>query len=135
MKLERNDAEAVQAAVARLAARAKQHFSLDGLLNSWATFVGTVERGYEKSIYEYANDLSVRNLLHEVYSQVPEGAQRAIASSVEALDQRFDQATLEVDRAICPATTKQERPWCFRIPRRLVGELREDLEAEGIGAS
>lgn len=132
MRLERDDARALEAAVARAAARAKQPLSFDGLLNRWTEFVAAVERGYQESIYEYANDLSTRSLLDEITREVSESARLEIAASLEATDRRFYEATREVEKAICPATAKGERPWCYRVPNRLLGELKEDLRAEGI---
>ena len=37
--------------------------SLGSLLRRWSEFVTQVERGYDDSIYEYTNDLSVRGRL------------------------------------------------------------------------
>jgi alpha-glucuronidase len=31
------------------------------MLNKWAGLVGTIERGYDDGVYEYANDLYRRN--------------------------------------------------------------------------
>jgi hypothetical protein len=36
-----------------------------------SNFVTEVERGYNDSIYEYANNLSTRNILEAVVQQVP----------------------------------------------------------------
>ena len=40
--------------------------SLDALLREWRAFVTQVERGYDDSIYEYTNDLSVRDRLERL---------------------------------------------------------------------
>ena len=47
--------------LAELAARTGREDSLNALLGRWSAFVTTVERGYDDSIYEYTNDLSVRD--------------------------------------------------------------------------
>jgi hypothetical protein len=104
--------------------------SLGALLNRWSAFVTAVERGYADSIYEYTNDLSVRDRLERVAA----GAGPALAAKLRGAlaedDRRFDAATQEGGRAL--GNFAGEAPaWWRRVPRRAVGELAEDLDALG----
>ena len=51
--------------------------TLGALLRGWADLVTRVERGYDDSIYEYTNDLSVRDRLERLV----QGAGRGCAPS------------------------------------------------------
>ncbi len=47
--------------------------TLGSLLQDWQRFVTAVERGYDDSIYEYTNDLSVRDRLERVVAGASPG--------------------------------------------------------------
>jgi hypothetical protein len=99
--------------------------SLGALLRDWSDLVTQVERGYDDSIYEYTNDLSVRGRLDEIAA----GAGAGLRAKLEA-------ALAEDDRRFAAATEESARPlgksrWSHRVPRRRVGELADDLEALG----
>jgi hypothetical protein len=85
---------------------------LNALLRDWGAFVAAVERGYDDSIYEYTNDLSVRDRL--AGSDDPRVAE---------LDRRFEAATAEAAAPLAP----RDGWWWRRVPRRLVGDLADDL--------
>ncbi len=53
---------ALEGALQRLSRRAGYPMSLQQLLQRWQHFVVRVEQGYADSIYEYTNELSVRDL-------------------------------------------------------------------------
>ncbi|HYZ79082.1 MAG TPA: hypothetical protein VE596_17080 [Gaiellaceae bacterium] len=112
-------------------ARAKQPAprTLTGLIGGWREVIDQIEDGYEDNVYEYWNDVSVRDLLDEVLAVVPEGSVRAwVTKEVEELDYRYRRATDEIDRPIFGSG--DSRWWWLRVPNVLVGELRDDLEQE-----
>lgn len=101
--------------------------SLGSLLQDWRRFVAAVERGYGDSIYEYTNDLTVRDRLERVVAGASPGLRGQLEHALAAADARFDAATEEAARPLGVTYTTW---WWQRVPRRLVGELAEDLRAQ-----
>ena len=97
--------------------------SLGAMLRRWADFVTQVERGYADSIYEYTNDLSVRDRLERVVQGAGSGLRAKLEGAVAEHDRRFEAATEESARSL----GKADPWWWRRVPRRLTGELAEDL--------
>jgi hypothetical protein len=93
--------------------------------------VSAVERGYRNSIYEYTNDLTVRDRLAAVLTYLSSDARAALEPDLVPLDARFVAATRS---SSVPVTGAGVDPawWWWRIPLRLVEELRADLEAERV---
>jgi hypothetical protein len=100
--------------------------SLGSLLHEWQRFVTAVERGYDDSIYEYTNDLSVRDRLERVVAGAGPGLRAQLERTLAADDARFEAATEEAPR---PLGATYATWWWRRVPRRLVGELADDLGA------
>jgi hypothetical protein len=115
-----------------LSTRAGYPITLDGLVEAWSDFVRRVENGYEDSIYEYVNDLSMRELINEVSSRLPPAEQLRLQNVVDPLDARFKQATRRVSKVTAHTLLANLSPQGRRIPNVLTEELREDLIAEGI---
>jgi hypothetical protein len=120
----------------RQAGEVAQHVTLPRLLDSWRGLVEQVEHGYEDSVYEYANDVDSRKILDRVAAGARPEAREALLGWLRPWDERYDQATV---RAAAPFHGRAERdspyaasPWHRRIPRRLVGILRSDLEDMGL---
>jgi hypothetical protein len=104
--------------------------TLGALLGRWSGFVTAVERGYDDSIYEYTNDLSVRDRLEGVAAGAGPALRAKLHARLAEDDRRFAAATQETDRALGEFT--EEAPsWWRRVPRRRVGELADDLDALG----
>jgi len=104
--------------------------SLGAMLGRWSAFVTTVERGYEDSIYEYTNDLSVRDRLEALAAGAGPALRTKLQGALAEDDRRFAAATQEAGRAL-GEFAEGAPPWWRRVPRRRVGELAEDLEALG----
>jgi hypothetical protein len=103
--------------------------SLGAMLRRWSDFVTQVERGYEASIYEYTNDLSVRDLLERVIAGAGPGLRAKLEAEAAEDDRRFEAATEESAR---PLGKFADPPWWWRrAPVRRVGELADDLESLG----
>ncbi len=101
--------------------------SLGALLRGWSDFVTHVERGYGDSIYEYTNDLSVRDRLERLVQAAGPGLRAKLAGALAADDRRFEAATEESARALGEFGLQTPQWWWRRVPRRLTGELAEDL--------
>jgi hypothetical protein len=91
---------------------------VNALLRDWSALVTAVERGYDDSIYEYTNDLSVRDRLAGI--EGPELAE---------LDRRFEAATEPAARPLGERAVGWG--WWRRVPRRRTGELADDLASLG----
>lgn len=132
LQLSPNENDALAEILASLSERAKRPLSLDTLLDKWSHFVIQVEQGYEDSIYEYTNDLSVRDLLDETLSKVPPSLHEKLVQEIQIWDKRFQEATREVRKPLLSSGTRKLLPWWSRIPKNLRGELKEDLQVEGL---
>jgi hypothetical protein len=115
--------------LAELAARSGREDSLGAMLGRWSRFVTRVERGYDDSIYEYTNDLSVRDRLERVIVGAGPGLRAKIEGRVAADDRRFEAATEESARPLGEFGQNGPPWWWRRVPRRRVGELADDLES------
>ena len=100
--------------------------TLGALLNDWSRLVTQVERGYDDSIYEYENDLSVRDRLERLVAGASPGLRVQLERALAADDGRFTAATEETER---PLSSIWPGWWWRRVPLRRVGELAEDLES------
>lgn len=109
----------------RFSAEAGYRLSLERLLARWETFVVEVESGYEGSIYDYANDVSVRDLLHVATQEVPPTLASMIATLLAPWDQRFLDATHPLERTV--GALSGEHAWSGRVPNRESHELMNDL--------
>ena len=128
LDLTQEEREELARLLAELAARAGREDSLGAMLGRWSAFVTTVERGYEDSIYEYTNDLSVRDRLERVAAGAGPALRAKLARALAADDGRFEAATEEAAR---PLGADRATAWWRRVPRRRIGELAEDLDALG----
>jgi hypothetical protein len=99
--------------------------TLGALLQDWRRFVGEVERGYDDSIYEYTNDIAVRDRLERVVAGASPGLRAQLERALADDDRRFAAATEAAARPL------GRSPWAQRVPTRRVGELAEDLAALG----
>lgn len=112
--------------------RAKHAYlqSFNEFINKWYIFVQEVEQGYEMTIDDYTNDLTKRDLIDELLRQLPETLKNKVNTLIEPSDKRFDSATNILKEPIF----REDNPpwWWYRIPKILVGELKEDVEANNI---
>lgn len=127
--------EYLQTTLEQLSETAGYRMSLENLLDRWRRFVSDVERGYSESIYEYANDLCIRNLLKVIEANAPLSLRTLLASHLAPLDYRFFEATHAVTKAIPGLVKQPDTPWSVRIPNRVSGELLDDLRAQGLMSS
>ncbi len=132
-ELSSHEIQEISEAVASVSERAKQPLQLNELLEKWKRFVFEVEHGYKDSIYEYTNDLSVRDLLQEISLSVEANLRTRLLSVIEPWDQSFYAATREAKSPLRPNIPGKELPtWWLRVPKELGDELKEDFRSEGI---
>jgi len=130
----RDDLAVAEAKIDALRQRAKhapgRFWTLNGMLAAWRELADEIESGYRLTVYDYTNDLCVRNLLVEVLAVIPTGEVRSrVEREIEEGDLRYKAVTHPVARQIHGGP---DAPWWFfRAPNLIVGELAEDLGPEG----
>jgi len=101
--------------------------SFDEFMNDWYNFVEKVERGYSMTIDDYTNDLTKRDLIAKLLEQVPDTLKNKVNALVDPWDKRFDKATNALKS---PIFGEGNKPWWkYRIPKKLTGDLQEDIIA------
>lgn len=105
--------------------------TLNAMFAQWGALVSAVERGYDDCIYDYTNDISVRDQLEQLVREAPPTLQTKLERALEPVDGRFMNATEEAARPLTEFAGEIPRWWWCRVPRRRSGELAEDLEALG----
>lgn len=128
VEFSKDEQKALKEIISRLSKRAKQEFTLNSLLGKWSAFIAEVEKGYSGTVYDYTNDLSVRDLLEELITEAPPNAGAKLMAAIQKCDQKFIRLTKE---AAFPFGSWQEGEapfWWKRIPLKLTGELKEDLK-------
>ena len=113
---------------------AKSTTTLEHLVQRWSRFVEEIERGYKLSIYDYTNDLCVRDILDDVIELVPESLRGDIRTELSAWDDRYRLATKPSAAPLLPGEDVVGQARWHRVPRLLDGELKDDLISEGVVA-
>ena len=95
------------------------------MLDEWRRVVREIEAGYSWNVYQYHNDLSVRDRLEAAIADDPE-----LAAEVAEVDARF-RALLQPGVQVGP----EEDPWWHRgVPRyagpELAAEMKEWVQAD-----
>jgi hypothetical protein len=120
----------------RNAGHVASHVTLMGLLGSWSDLVEAVETGYEDSVYEYANDVDSRAILDRVAAAADPETREALLRWLRPLDERYETATSQAAAPFHGSADASDpyaaSRWHWRIPRRLEGELKSDLQAMGL---
>jgi hypothetical protein len=130
LDLSPDDQQELARLLAALAEASGRERSFGGMLRGWSDLVTRVERGYDDSIYEYTNDLSVRDLLERVVQGAGPGLRAKLEAALAEDDRRFEAATEEGARPLGDFR-EASPPWWQRVPRRRTGELAEDLASLG----
>ncbi|MFH8383791.1 hypothetical protein ACH4E7_23050 [Kitasatospora sp. NPDC018058] len=112
----------------------RKAFTVEEMVENWARLIGTVERGYEDTAEEYANDLYSRNWLHEAWLLLDDRTVLIWTARIKELDRRFRAATVDDDGLALGWYHRIPPPelwWWRRHPRVLVGDLGRSLRSAG----
>ncbi len=132
-QLSLEETDVLNAILESLSEHAKHTLTLNQLLQRWRDFVVQVEQGYQDSIYEYTNDLSVRGLLEYILLKVSPPLHNELVELIRPWDERFLDTTQKVKQPVSLGRYHElPRPLRSRIPKKLNQELKEDFQAEGI---
>lgn len=116
----------VQAAIEDLRLSGRPATSWGEMETCWATFVRGVSRGAGESVYEYVNDLSVRDRIDFVLERSP-GARVVLEPEIVCIDAEFVRATTGRPMIIPGGPAQHARWWWYRAPTNISDELRQDL--------
>lgn len=128
--LSREEELVLEPILASISRKAGHTLTLPFLLERWEKFVSDVEGGYHDSIYEYTNDLSVRDPLQVVVDSSPLALHEKLIGELHIWDERFKKATEGSKRAVLPDKEKSQAWWWFRIPIKPGPELKNDLQLD-----
>lgn len=104
--------------------------TLDKLIQSWEVFVSECENGYSDLIDEYTNDLSSRSLIADIMGRVSSAFAAKIISRVNESDKKFLEVTKPISEPLMNVSDKPteiEKMLYFRIPKKCIGDLKENL--------
>lgn len=96
--------------------------SFQELVQRWKSFVESLD-GYAFTIYDYDNDVAVRDQIAAATAKCSIAVQVKVWAVLSDLDQRYLEATVDVDRSRSPVGS-----WNRRLPRNPGGELGRDIE-------
>jgi hypothetical protein len=113
--------------LASMSRKAGHPLTVPFLLERWENFVSEVEEGYDDSIYEYTNDLSVRDLIQVIVDNSPKSFHDKLVGALRIWDERFKKATEGLKRPVLPNREKSQAWWWFRVPIKSGSELKKDL--------
>jgi hypothetical protein len=130
--LSREEELVLEPILSSISTRARQTLTLQVMLERWEYFVSEVEEGYDDSIYEYTNDLSVRDLLQVVVDNSSLTLREKLIDALQICDERFQKATEESKRSVLPDKEKSQAWWWFRVPVKPGLELKNDLQLDGL---
>ena len=98
----------------------------------WKGFIEEISDGYKLSIYDYTNDLSVREILIEIEQVLSPEGQAEFRERLSPLDARFLELTTDFAVNLIATPRELEHP-VFRhlyrkVPKNMKEELRRNLE-------
>jgi hypothetical protein len=126
------DEKLMQPLLDQMSARAHFTISLKYLLQKWDEFTSSVEEGYNYSIYDYTNDLSSRDLLEKIIINSSGALNKKLITIIGQIDDRYRESTDICVKPLRSSFWSAEGWWWFRIPKKLIGELKEDFKDQGI---
>ena len=91
-----------------------------------------VKEGYKFSFYEYINDLDTRDFLQKIIDESPHSLKDKLKKTLQSYDGNFMNATKEIAVSIFKDQKRETHWWWFRIPKKLEGELLEDMYERNI---
>jgi hypothetical protein len=108
-------------------------FTLGEYMNKWRELAIRVRSGYPLGIYDYTNELSSRDILQEFVECLPRDVKEKVEKAIAEVDEIFKEETSITSVALAgPTESTNTRPWWWnRIPKKLEGELKEDIQSLG----
>jgi len=127
-KLTMQEEQTINLILEGFSGRAKRPLTLEQLIAEWEQFVSTLKKCYPFSIYDYQNDLSIRDLLQEILEQSPSSIREKIIRTVSPLDEQFKQLTYKINSPLLDGINPRYW-WWYRFPKNAGNELRDTVES------
>jgi len=103
--------------------------TLSDRISEWSNIVSAVASGYELSMEDYTNDLTIRDLIEKVRQVLSPKGQQVLASVLRTIDEQFLRATYGLSEALRSAEKGEELGfWWYRVPKQHGKELAEWLQ-------
>ena len=118
------------AVIDKLLKEAGTRSGLKKVFRDYAYFVSRVD-GYGFSIYDYDNDLSVRDTVDEALAGCSEPLRDRVLAVFGPIDEAFLAKTVPYDRSFSSAKKLSEN-WHTRLPKNPGSELRSDIDSGNI---
>jgi hypothetical protein len=100
--------------------------TFQGLLQKWQTLIASLD-GYAFSIYDYDNDVTVRERIKQAIDQSPVDVQVKAWAELKPLDEAFLAKTAPAKR-----TAFSHQDWPSRIPLHPGEDLAKDIEDQSL---
>ena len=100
------------------------------MIQYWAEFLASVEKGYTLTIDDYTNDIYNRYLLEEEIVKLPKLIGDKARNIIEPMDEEFKKLTNPIKESLW--SEKDAAWWWYRIPKKLIGELKKGVESQNI---
>lgn len=128
-KLSTKEVEILDAIVARFSKRAKHATTWDFniFITEWINFIKEVEKGYTLTIDDYTNDVSKRDLIDELSQQISKDLKNKVNQLIEFWDISFQNTTNDLIKPL--SSRENAKWWWYKIPKKLVGELKKDVKS------
>ena len=108
------------------------NFNWNNYRMRWQKFVSEVAQGYDASIYDYTNDLSIRSELAGFISKLPKQLADKLNLSLKEADKRFLELTVPANVHLLGLSDEQANLWLHRLPIKPTGELLHDIRTSNI---
>lgn len=126
-QLSPDESSAVERLLAIQTEKAKHAITLPYLTKKWSRFVTNVEDGYQLTIDDYTNSLSVRDLIQEILDICPENT--SLKDWVSEWENRFIKVTKLIEEPLLPPFPNESLGWWwFRIPVNPGSEMKKWLQ-------
>ncbi len=100
--------------------------SAEKQLSRWDALVSEIEGGYARTIYEYLDDLGIRDQLADLLASIPSARGVELIDALAVLDDRFRSATEELDQPLVHDASPQQW-WWRRVPLARDAEFDADI--------
>lgn len=130
LKFSESDLSKIREILTELSQKVKYQQSLNQLFSRWRRFCVEIQRGFSGTVYDYENELSVRDILEEIARSLSEDGRQKIQEHIKHDDNIFILAT---QKSVVPEHKKdiELEWWHKRIPIRFTEDLQQEFSDAG----
>jgi hypothetical protein len=105
-----------------------KRFTLGEYVEKWRTFINKVRDGYGLTIYDYTNDVSIRDTIDIFIQSLPDHLKSTLPNDLYELDESYKSLTVGSPKPLMNIHNREIKWWWYRFPTNPEGELLEDLK-------